>query len=120
MATAVSSEPTLIASEALSTAAPFYPAATAPGFGSAGCAVAGFVTINSGMRDPGHARRHARRLRAQIEGSEDFSESQIVDAIARTNYNQSIAGQRAAAPPGPALTREGGVFRRLLDGFCYR
>jgi hypothetical protein len=57
----------------------------------------------------------------QIEGSEDFSEPQIVDAIARTDYNQPIAAQRAAAPlPGPALTREGGVFRRFLDGFRYR
>jgi hypothetical protein len=23
-------------------------------------------------------------------------------------------------PPGPALAREGGVFRRFLDGFRYR
>src|SRR5690242_1135468 len=57
----------------------------------------------------------------QIEGSEDFSEPQIVDAIARTDYDQPIARQRAAAPPpGPALTREGGVFRRFLDGFRYQ
>ena len=57
----------------------------------------------------------------QIEGSEDFSEPQIVDAIARTDYDQPIARQRtAAAPLGPALTREGGVFRRFLDGFRYQ
>src|SRR6201987_283899 len=57
----------------------------------------------------------------QIEGSEDFDESQIVDAIARTDYDQPIARQRAVAPPpGPALTRDGGVFRRFLDGFRYR
>jgi len=57
----------------------------------------------------------------QIDGSEDFDESQIVDAIARTDYDQPIARQRTAAPPpGPALTREGGVFRRFLDGFRYR
>jgi len=57
----------------------------------------------------------------QIEGSEDFSEPQIVDAIARTDYDQPIARQRSAAPPrGPALTREGGVFRRFLDGFRYQ
>src|SRR5215472_4984926 len=56
----------------------------------------------------------------QIEGSEDFDESQIVDAIARTDYDQPIARQRATPPsPGPALTREGGVFRRFLDGFRY-
>jgi hypothetical protein len=56
----------------------------------------------------------------QIEGSEDFSESQIVDAIARTDYDQPIARQREVAPaPGPALAREGGVFRRFLGGFRY-
>ena len=57
----------------------------------------------------------------QIDGSEDFDEAQVVDAIARTDYDQPIARQRPAAPPpGPALTREGGVFRRFLDGFRYR
>ena len=57
----------------------------------------------------------------QIEGSEDFDESRIVDAIARTDYDQPVARQRSAAPaPAPALTREGGVFRRFLDGFRYR
>ena len=56
-----------------------------------------------------------------IEGSEDFDEAQIVDAIARTDYDKPIATQRAEAPPpAPALTREGGVFRRFLDGFRYR
>jgi hypothetical protein len=56
-----------------------------------------------------------------IEGSEDFDESQVVDAIARTDYDQPIARQRTVAPPSaPALTREGGVFRRFLDGFRYR
>jgi hypothetical protein len=56
-----------------------------------------------------------------IEGSEDFDEAQVVDAIARTDYDKPIATQRADAPPaGPALTREGGVFRRFLDGFRYR
>jgi len=57
----------------------------------------------------------------QIEGSEDFDEAQVVDAIARTDYDQPIARQRATAPPpSPALPREGGVFRRFLDGFRYR
>ena len=56
-----------------------------------------------------------------IEGSEDFDEAQVVDAIARTDYDQPIARQRAVAPPpAPALMREGGVFRRFLDGFRYR
>jgi hypothetical protein len=57
----------------------------------------------------------------QIDGSEDFDESQVVDAIARTDYDRPIARQRTVAPPpSPALTREGGVFRRFLDGFRYR
>jgi hypothetical protein len=56
-----------------------------------------------------------------IEGSEDFDEAQVVDAIARTDYDKPVATVRAVAPPpGPALTREGGVFRRFLDGFRYR
>jgi hypothetical protein len=56
----------------------------------------------------------------EIEGSEDFDEDQIVDAIARTDYDEPVATQRAQAPPdAPALTREGGVFRRFLDGFRY-
>jgi len=57
----------------------------------------------------------------EIEGSEDFDESQVVDAIARTDYDQPVARQRAAAPPpAPALKREGGAFRRFFDGFRYR
>jgi hypothetical protein len=56
----------------------------------------------------------------RIEGSEDFDESRVVDAIARTDYERPIARQRSAAPAAaPALTREGGVFRRFLDGFRY-
>ncbi len=57
----------------------------------------------------------------EIAGSDDFDEEQIVDAIARTDYNQPVARQRPVAPP-PArpLPREGGVFRRFLDGFRYR
>ncbi len=56
-----------------------------------------------------------------IEGSEDFSEDQVIDAIARTDYDQPVASLRATAPPpAPALAREGGVFRRFLDGFRYR
>jgi hypothetical protein len=57
----------------------------------------------------------------EIEGSEDFTEQQVVDAIARTDYDQPIARQRATAPP-PAepLPREGGLFRRFRDGLRYR
>jgi hypothetical protein len=56
----------------------------------------------------------------RIEGSEDFDESRVVDAIARTDYDQPVARQRAVAPAAPPLAREGGVFRRFLDGFRYR
>jgi len=57
----------------------------------------------------------------RIEGSEGFDESRIVDAIVRTDYDRPVARQRAVAPaPAPALPREGGVFRRFLDGFRYR
>ena len=56
-----------------------------------------------------------------IDGSEDFEESEVVDAIARTDYDQPIARQRTTAPP-PAepLAPPGGVFRRFFDGFRYR
>jgi hypothetical protein len=57
----------------------------------------------------------------EIEGSEDFSEAQVVDAIARTDYDKPVATLRATAPPPEAaLMREGGLFRRFLDGFRYR
>jgi hypothetical protein len=57
----------------------------------------------------------------QLEGSEDWNDHQVIDAIARTDYDQPIARPRATAPPaGKPLPREGGVFRRFLDGFRYR
>jgi hypothetical protein len=56
-----------------------------------------------------------------LEGSEDFTEEQIVDAIVRADYDQPIATQRRTAPsPEPALPRKGGVFRRFIDGFRYQ
>jgi hypothetical protein len=56
-----------------------------------------------------------------IEGSETYTEQQIIDAILRTDYDKPIAAQRHTAPP-PArpLPRKGGLFRRFLDGFRYR
>ena len=56
----------------------------------------------------------------EIPGSENFDEAQEVDAIARADYDQPEGRERATAPPPKqALPREGGVFRRFLDGFRY-
>jgi hypothetical protein len=56
-----------------------------------------------------------------IEGSEDYDDAAIIDAIIRTDYNAPIATRRATAPPpAKALPIEGGVFRRFLDGFRYK
>lgn len=56
-----------------------------------------------------------------IQGSESYTEDQIIDAIVRTDYDRPVASQRPTAPPpAPALPRKGGVFRRFLDGFRYR
>ena len=56
-----------------------------------------------------------------IPGSENFTERQVVEAIARTDYDQPIARQRRdAPPPAPALPREGGFFRRFREGFRER
>jgi hypothetical protein len=53
-----------------------------------------------------------------IDGSENFDEAQVVDAIVRTDYDQPVGRQRDTAPP-PArpLPMEGGFFRRFRDGF---
>ena len=56
-----------------------------------------------------------------IEGSEDFDDAQVIDAIVRTDYDQPVATRRPTAPPAaPSLPREGGVFRRFLGGFRER
>ena len=55
-----------------------------------------------------------------IEGSEDFSEDQVVDAIVRTDYDKPVATQCSTAPPpAPALPKKGGLFRRFMAGFRY-
>jgi hypothetical protein len=53
-----------------------------------------------------------------IAGSEDFTEEQVIDAIARTDYDKPIATQRTTPPPAaPSLPREGGLLRRFMEGF---
>ena len=56
----------------------------------------------------------------EIPGSADFDDAQVADAIARADYDDPIGHERAEAPP-PAkpLMREGGLFRRFIDGFRY-
>jgi hypothetical protein len=45
----------------------------------------------------------------QIPGSENFDEAQIVDAIARADYNQPVGRERdEAPPPGQPLAHEAG------------
>src|SRR6266849_3922336 len=57
----------------------------------------------------------------KIDGSEDFTEQEVIDAIVRTDYDQPVATQRPVAPePAAPLPIEGGVFRRFFGGFRYR
>jgi hypothetical protein len=56
----------------------------------------------------------------EIPGSAAFDEAQIVDAIARADYDEPIGKELPVAPPpGQPLMREGGLFRRFRDGFRY-
>ncbi|CAA9353483.1 MAG: hypothetical protein AVDCRST_MAG72-1590 [uncultured Nocardioidaceae bacterium] len=55
-----------------------------------------------------------------IEGSDSYTEEQVVDAILRTDYDKPVASQRSSAPaPSAPLPRKGGLFRRFMDGFRY-
>ncbi len=55
-----------------------------------------------------------------IEGSEHFTDEQVVEAIWHTDYDAPIGRRRETAPPiAPPLPPQGGVFRRFLDGFRY-
>jgi hypothetical protein len=57
----------------------------------------------------------------EIEGSEDFDEAQVIDAISRADYDQPVATLRRTAPaPGEPLPFEGGFLRRLFGGFRER
>jgi hypothetical protein len=54
----------------------------------------------------------------EIEGSEDFDEAQVIDAIARADYDEPVAHLRKTAPPpDEPLPFEGGFFRRFFGGF---
>jgi len=56
----------------------------------------------------------------EIPGSESFDEAQVIDAIARADYDEPEGHEMPEAPPAaPPLTREGGLFRRFLGGFRY-
>jgi len=56
-----------------------------------------------------------------IEGSEHFTEEQVVEAIWHTDYDAPVGRRRETAPPTAApLPPQGGVFQRFLDGFRYR
>ncbi len=60
-------------------------------------------------------------LVADVEGSENFTEDEVIDAISRADYDKPVARLRKTAPPAePALPVEGGFFRRMFDGFRYR
>jgi hypothetical protein len=55
-----------------------------------------------------------------IDGSEEFDEAAVVEAIAQTDYDKPIATRRATPlPVGAPLPPQGGVFKRFLDGFRY-
>jgi hypothetical protein len=55
-----------------------------------------------------------------IEGSDSYTEEQVIDAILRTDYDKPIASRRATAPPPEEpLPQRGGLFRRFMDGFRY-
>ncbi len=57
----------------------------------------------------------------EIEGSENFDEAQVIDSIARADYDEPVARLRSTAPaPSEPLPFEGGFFRRFFGGFRER
>jgi hypothetical protein len=56
-----------------------------------------------------------------VPGSENFGDDEVIDAIARADYNQPVGTFRKTPPPAEQpLPVEGGFFRRMFDGFRYR
>jgi hypothetical protein len=54
----------------------------------------------------------------EIPGWGNFDVALIVDGIARADYDEREGRELPEAPPaGPSLAREGGVFRRFIEGF---
>jgi hypothetical protein len=53
----------------------------------------------------------------EIQGSADFTDEQVIDAIVRTDDDEPIATRRSTTPaPQPALPVKGGLFRRFREG----
>ena len=53
-----------------------------------------------------------------IEGSDNFNDDQVVQAIAQTDYDRPIATRRRTPlPVADPLPRQGGVFRRMQGHF---
>jgi hypothetical protein len=100
---------------------------------NAGVGIYGVRVVISGGREAIWGREGTTGLEAEvlldgdlvgfvpeIPGSENFDEAQVADAIARADYHQPEGRELPAAPPPKqALPREGGVFRRFIDGFRY-
>ena len=98
--------------------------------GSAGRSQPGVRVVLSGGREAmwdtdGTAGLEAQVMRdgmlvgfvPHIPGSENFDEAHVVDAIANTDYDQPIARRAPQpVPSAPALPREGGFFRRFMEG----
>jgi len=74
-------------------------------------------TVEFGVRVPLPGGREAEWDNDGTAGLE----AQVMQDGDLADYDQPIGHQRTSSPPpAPALTREGGVFRRFIDGFRYR
>lgn len=57
----------------------------------------------------------------EIDGSESFTERQVVDAIRATDYDTPVATRQRTPPPAaPPLKPRGGLFARAMEGFRWR